>query len=125
MGRRELGALYLAIQGIATLLWWAVLLIAPMSRRLFLPAEWPDLVLTTLLLPDFLLFAGASLAASWAISKRQPWWKAVLLLHLGASGYATLTSIAIFLATREAALSVVLMLPAFLLSLLVYREAGR
>ncbi|HEY0866577.1 MAG TPA: hypothetical protein VGE01_04335 [Fimbriimonas sp.] len=125
MARWNAGAAYLGLQGLGSLSWWGLLFAQPSARRAFLPAELPDLALTAFLLPDMILYAGASLASAWGLAVRAPWWRTTLLLHLGAAGYATFYSVAIFVATGEAVLSVVLMLPAFLLSAFVLARCGR
>ena len=58
---RRLAIVYLIVQGVGALIWWAMLLFAPSSREPFLAAGAPDSTLLAFLTPDLVLFAGASL----------------------------------------------------------------
>ncbi len=110
-------ALYFVLQGVSGLVWWIVLLAFPKLRELF----WPRLPgggfdgrgLLAFALPDALGFIGLSLLCAWALWRGSKLWWALLCLHVGALGYATLFCWNLALLTRgETLLPALLMTPA-------------
>lgn len=91
MSRTErLGSLYLAVQSVGALLWWAMLLTVPASRRLFMAADAPDVTLLAFAAADALLYIGAGAGSAYAIATRRGWAWPCLCLHAGAAIYAGL-----------------------------------
>ncbi len=66
---RAYAAPYFALQGALTLVVWAVIVLWPPIRPHFQPPGSPEVLLMAFLLPDMLLFAGASFAAARGISR--------------------------------------------------------
>ena len=106
--------LYLAVQAVATCLWWLALTIAPAARRAFLPTGAPDSVLLAFAPPDLLLLAPASLATAYGLARRRAWGWPALCLTAGASIYPAFYAVGLPLATGEGWLGAVLMAPAIL-----------
>lgn len=95
MTLRRLAAPYFALQGALTLLWWAALLARPPLRGYFQPPDSPEAHLLAYLLPDLLLFAGGSLAATYACSRDAAWRSPAAWLVAGATTYAALYCISV------------------------------
>ena len=77
------------MQGILGAAWWLVLLLLPQSRRLFLPEQFPESVLMSLVIAD-LTFVIGSIFVGWLIlSSRNA--RTTSWFLLGATSYATLT----------------------------------
>ena len=93
----RLGQVYLALQGVLALAWWVVLLVAPETRRHFLAPGAPDVTLLAFLIPDVILFAGASMLAAYGLARGTAWAWPVLCLHAGAAAYAALYCIGLTL----------------------------
>lgn len=94
----------------------------PAWRVYFKPSAAPDFVLLSFLLPDLLLLVGAAWLASWHLSKNSAEALLPLALHTGGAFYALLLCLGIWLATREAALSVLCMTPcAFIPAVILWK----
>ncbi len=87
---RRFAVVYLTAQGLAALLWWAVLAAFPAARAHFKPAGAPDSTLFAFAVADILLFAVGSLAAAVGLHQNTPWAWPVLVAHAGAAAYAGL-----------------------------------
>jgi hypothetical protein len=115
---RALAGPYFALQGVLVLLWWTSLMVHPPLRDHFQPPGSPPEHLLAFWLPDLALIAAGSLAAAYLRARGGRRLLAVAWIVAGAITYATLYCLALSLATGEAWLSVVLMLPAAVLSIL-------
>src|SRR5688572_17509308 len=62
---RYAAAAYFALQGLAVIGWWAVLLVVPASRRYFLLDRNSDVSLMAFWLADLSFLGIGSLAAAW------------------------------------------------------------
>ena len=109
---RSAGA-YFLVQGIAVLLWCALLLLVPSSRA---PFQMPGALLLAFWLPDLALLAIGSLVAGGLTLRRSPLAGIARWLVCGAIGYASLYLVAYALLTDSAWLGALFMLPAALLS---------
>ena len=69
----RLGSIFFLFQGVGAVAWWAMLLAIPATRRHYLPAGAPDVMLLAFLLPDLVLFAGASLLAAVGLWRGASW----------------------------------------------------
>ena len=109
---RQLGAAYMLVQGLGALGWWAMLLTLPATRGPFLAPGAPDATLLAFMLPDLVLFAGASLVAALGLWRGARWTWPVLIAQAAASAYAELYCLNLMLLTGGAAwLGAVLMAP--------------
>lgn len=99
---RKVGAWFLALQGLAGLVWWYGMFSRPLLRGRFMPEEWPNEVLFSFVLPDLVLFIGLSFVAAAAVHRNPPKAPASLLILLGALLYATLTTWGIAYLSGEA-----------------------
>ena len=86
----RIGVGYLLVQGVAAAAWWATLLLGPESRVHFLAPGAPEVTLLAFLLPDVVLFAGASVLAAAGLARKAAWAWPVLCAHAGAGAYAAL-----------------------------------
>lgn len=108
---RAVAVWYLAIQGAAVVLWWALLWLAPATRAHFLPStSWPESVLFAFALPDLLFAAVGSLAAALALHRGYHAARALQLLVAGGIGYATLWCIGALLVCGGGGLGALLMI---------------
>jgi hypothetical protein len=102
--------------------WWAIVLTVPTMRSLFFPSRLPDLTMYALLFADLPLYAGASLLAGIGVFRRADWAKGLVLVHLGASLYATLYSLGFAVMTGDGWLSLALMAPSSLITASIARS---
>lgn len=117
MSVRASAAIYFGIQGFAVLAWWWLLIGVPGSRRYFqMSADSPDSVLLAFWLPDLLLMATGSLAASALLFFDSRLTQIALWFVAGATSYAALYCLAFALLTDQGWLGATLMLPAMLWS---------
>ncbi|RCK71244.1 hypothetical protein DT076_01990 [Desertihabitans brevis] len=86
MTARRLAAAYLAAQGVAVGLWWALLALRPDVRALF---ELGDPALLDAYLPPDVVLGLASLAAARLVTTAHPAAPVLTGLVLGAVGYGT------------------------------------
>lgn len=109
------GAIYFLLQGVGALAWWVMLLMAPDTRRHYLAPGAPDDMLLAFLLPDLLLFVGASLLAACGLRRRASWTWPVLCAQAAASAYAELYCLNLLVLTRGTVwLGAALMAPSFI-----------
>lgn len=106
-----LAAGYLALQGCGTLLWWAMLGLVPASRQWFVATGAPHTTLWAFLAADLLLVAGASLCAAWGFATERRWAWPLLCVQAGASMYAGLYCLQLWLLDPSAWAGALLMLP--------------
>lgn len=118
MPLRRLAPHYFAIQGLLVALWWMSLALRPEFRAHFQAPGGTEAFLLAFLLPDLLLLAAGSLATTYGIAFGRRWASSAAWLVAGATAYATLYCLALAAATGGAWLSVVLMVPAAILSVL-------
>jgi hypothetical protein len=107
----RVAAAYLALQGVATLLWWGTLILVPASRRSFVAAGAPLSTLWAFVGADALFLAGASLAAAWGLTVGRRWGWPVLCAQAGASIYASLYCLTLWRLDPSTWVGAVLMLP--------------
>lgn len=117
MTLRALAGSYFALQGVAVLLWWASLMVHPPFRDHFQPPGSPPEHLLAFWLPDLALIAAGSLAAAYLRARGGRGLLAAAWIAAGSMTYATLYCLALSIMTGAAWLSVVLMLPAAVLSI--------
>lgn len=98
---------YLLAQGLGTALFWVYLLMRPDARPLFWP--WDERGLIAFFPPDLLFFVAGSLIAAYGLEKKLRWAKAAVLMVAGATGYAGLYTLLIFLLTGQALIAALLM----------------
>ncbi|MBC8141110.1 MAG: hypothetical protein H7Y38_06685 [Armatimonadetes bacterium] len=89
-GIRRFGAVFLFAEAVGVVLWWAMLLLLPQTRPLFMARNAPDATLMAFGIADITLFAGAAGASAWGLWARRPWARMCLAVHAGAAGYAAL-----------------------------------
>src|SRR5687767_13314599 len=85
---RACAAPYFALQGVLTILVWIVTFLWPPIRPHFQPPGVPELMMMAFVVPDMLLFAGASFAAARGISRGARWRSAAAWLVAGSMSYA-------------------------------------
>jgi hypothetical protein len=108
---RQVAAFYLTLQGTGTLLWWSMLSVLPSSRPWFVATGAPATTLWAFLAADLLLLAGASLAAAWGLAADRRWAWPVLCIQAGASMYAGLYCLQLWLLDASTWVGALLMLP--------------
>jgi len=106
---------YFALQGVAVISWWLVLLLVPSTRAYFRMGSSAE-VLLAFWLPDLLLLGGGSLAGAWLCLREHSLSLLALCAVCGAVVYASLYCLAFALSTETGWLGVALMLPAMFLS---------
>ncbi len=87
---KRLTIYFFILQGLLSAGWWALLFLSPATRKLFLPASFPDSALLSLSLPDLLLFTGGSLLTAYALWSHKAWVYRALYIHCGAVVYVAL-----------------------------------
>lgn len=89
----RLAAGYLALQGVAGVLWWMLLLASDWVRdRFFVGADgWA--AGRSLLLADVVVFALGSLTAAALVHRGHPWAQRAVWVTVGATCYATLVAV--------------------------------
>lgn len=104
-------ACFLVLQGLGTLIWWGTLIAVPASRQWFVAAGAPTTTLWAFMGGDVLLVAGASLAAAWGLAGGRHWGWPVLCIQAGASMYAGLYCLLLWLLDHSTWVGALLMLP--------------
>jgi hypothetical protein len=112
---RKSAFFYFAFQGAAVIVWWILLLLFPISRRLFQMGE-SETTLLAFWLPDLFLLAASSFAASAFCFLDSKFTVFAVWFVTGAIGYAALYCLSFALLTDSGWLGATLMLPAFLWS---------
>ncbi len=92
-GLRKFAIAYFRLQGMATVVWWAVLLASPAAHKPFLGPGQPDNALMSFLVADLVLFAGGSFATAVGLTKETKWAQAAMWATTGAGCYAALSGI--------------------------------
>lgn len=110
-------AAYFALQGLLVLAWWALLFARPDLAAYFQAPASPAVGLFAFLLPDVVIGAAGSFAASALSFRRSPMAPYAIWLVAGGMAYAALYCAALWLATGAAQAAVALMTPAAALSL--------
>jgi hypothetical protein len=87
---KRFAVVYLVLQGVGALGWWAALAAWPEVRVHFQPAGAPDATLFAFAVADLMLFAVGSLTAAVGVARGAAWAWPVLLVHCGAAVYAGL-----------------------------------
>lgn len=113
---RRTAAIYYLIQGFAVLAWWAMLAAVPESRGWFRLEADSHTSLLAFWLPDLVLIAIGSLAASYFIYSKSMFETAAMWLVTGSVSYASFYTFSFASITDYGWLGVALMLPAMLWS---------
>jgi protein-S-isoprenylcysteine O-methyltransferase Ste14 len=108
-------SIYFALQGIAVIAWWILLVAVPASRKHFQMGD-GETTLLSFWLPDLLLMALGSLVVSWLIAVDSDFKVAALWFVVGTISYASLYCFAFALMTDTGWLGVVAMFPAMIVS---------
>ncbi|MBI1290979.1 hypothetical protein GC173_07005 [bacterium] len=108
----QLAPPFLIAQSVLAALWWLALVLDSRVAAWFLPSQYPPDVIYALAIPDAVLFIGAGFLAAWGIAGRARWAWPILMLHAGASCYATLWCLGVVCLTGEGTLSLFAMTPA-------------
>lgn len=116
MSIRLTACLYFALQGIAVVAWWLMLIFVPSTRVYFLMGDNSETVLLAFWLPDLFLIAAGSVAASVLCYLKSKFIPVALWFVCGAVSYAALYCLAFAFLTDKGWRGVTLMLPAMLWS---------
>lgn len=116
---------YLALQGVATIVWWLLLWAEPAIRHYFKPPDYPDSALLSFWLADLAGVAAGSIGSAILLLRRHPRALVVLWVTTGGVVYGALYCLAVMLSTGSGQLSVVLMIPAAALTVAVARRESR
>ncbi|MBC8063780.1 MAG: hypothetical protein H7Y17_03050 [Chlorobia bacterium] len=119
---RRIAAWYLILQGVLTSAWWIAMFLYPDWRRPFFAAPETEIGWVTFFLPDAVFFIGASMVAGIGLLKRWSMAWPILLVHVGAVGFATLLAIGQSLATERGWLGAELMLGHFIVVAVIARN---
>ena len=109
---RTLVVLFLVLQGMGTLAWWATLFLLPATREPFLAPGAPDTTLLTFFAPDLLVYVASSLFAAYGLSRGASWAWPALCVNAGAGVYAALYALTLPLWSSGGWLGATLMSPA-------------
>jgi len=115
--RRALPALYLALQGLLGIAWWAMVLAWPEVCERFTPPGAPRYVLYAFWLPDLVIVVAGSFGAAFAIAKARPWAPPAAWLTAGGVTYATFYFLLLSVYSGGAWAATIVMVPAFVLTL--------
>lgn len=110
-GLRIFASGYLTLQGIGTLVWWAALTLVPAWREWFTASGAPTATLWAFLPADIVLISGASLVSAWGLAFRRRWGWPILCVQAGASLYAGLYCMQLWLLDPSTWRALVLMVP--------------
>lgn len=115
---QRLGSLYFAFQGVSCIAWWLMLALSPATRGQFLPASLQPAIMHALWPTDLAFVGVLSLiaAAGWRLNRA--WATAVTWTLVGAVAYASALAIGLWLATGQAMLGGLLMIPPPIVTLL-------
>lgn len=108
---RTLAIWFLVLEGVGSLIWWSVLILAPASRKAFMAPGASDATLLAFMAADLILFSGASLLSAYGLQQKRNWAWPVLYLHTGAAVYAALYSLALAVLAGGGWLGAALMAP--------------
>lgn len=111
---RPLSIAYLLVQSASLAVYWLVLWISPPARAPFLAPGAPDSTVLAFAAGDLTVYAGASLAAAYALWRRRRWAWPALLVHAGAATYAATYALLLAIYEPTRALGALMMLPALL-----------
>ena len=109
MNVRKLIAVYLALQGVATALWWCVLFTIPASAQWFHPPDWPRESLLGFWLSDSSLLVVGSFFTATAVASKKPWASIAIWTLAGATWYPTLYCLGVSFMTDQAWIASALM----------------
>ncbi|MDQ4122423.1 MAG: isoprenylcysteine carboxylmethyltransferase family protein [Acidobacteriota bacterium] len=107
---------YFAVQGIAVVLWWLILVFAPSSRKYFGGEGTFEIWLTAFWLPDLMLIAIGSIVVAGVCFFDSRFAESTAWFVTGAVAYASIYCFSFALATDTGWLGVALMLPSMLWS---------
>lgn len=108
-------SIYFALQGVAVIAWWILLIFFPSSRKYFQMGE-SETILLAFWLPDLLFLAIGSLLVSWLIAVDNEFKIAALWFVIGTISYASFYCLGFALMTDTGWLGVVAMFPAMVIS---------
>ena len=111
---RKLTSLFLALQGVGTFVWWAVLILYPPARKPFIAPGAPDTTLLAFFMPDLLIYAGGALVAAYGLLRQNAWAWPALCINAGASTYAALYALTLPFLSGGAWLGTLMMLPSLI-----------
>lgn len=111
----QTASIYFAVQGLAVLAWWLLLLLVPASRAWFQMGDSPT-VLLAFWLPDLFLLAIGSLTVSGLCFFENKFTVPALWFVVGSISYASFYCLAFALMTDTGWLGVTLMFPAMIWS---------
>lgn len=94
-GIRWIGLVYLSVQAVALVGYWAWLSAVPEARGLFRVRGSTDGSLMAFWLGDLTIYGGTSVLAAWGIWRRKRWVHGLLCVHAGAAVYAAMYAIAV------------------------------
>jgi len=97
--------------------WWALVLLSPGFRVLFLAPGAPSFTLYAYWLPDFAVIIAGSFAAASGLRRARPWAIPVMWLTAGGLAYATLYGAMTSVLSGGAWAAPALMAPALALTL--------
>jgi hypothetical protein len=103
--------MFLALQGVGTFVWWAVLFLFPDVRAHFLAPGAPDSTLLAFFIPDLLLFGGGALVTAYALLRQAAWVWPALCVTTGAAAYASLYALILPFVSGGGWLGALMMLP--------------
>jgi len=112
---RRSAAIYFAAQGIAIILWWAMLFFAPSTRSYFQMGS-NENVLLSFWLPDLFFLALGSLAAAYFLVKDHKFSAIAMWFVAGLMTYAAVYCLSFALMTDTGWLGAVFMIPAMIWS---------
>lgn len=116
-------AAYFVIQSICTIIWWLGLLLSPTFERMFFSDRLDRGAWISLMAPDLIFYVGLSAAAAYALICRPLWSKPLLLLLIGATGYATTYTVALVTSDQAELISAVLMILSLVATIFFGRDA--
>jgi protein-S-isoprenylcysteine O-methyltransferase Ste14 len=106
---RSLAIAFYAATSLATVLWWACLVLYPESRALFLGRDFGERWLWIMLAPDLLSALVMSTAMVWALNRSHRVSMILAWVHFGAQGYAWAISVGLAIIDPNAYWGVVAM----------------
>jgi len=104
----KLIAVYLVMQGVATALWWCILLTIPGSAAWFHP-DWPRESLLRFWLSDSVLLVAGSFFTAAAVATGRPWASIAIWTLAAATWYPTLYCLGVSFMTDQAWIASALM----------------
>jgi len=108
----RLAVVYLVVQGVAIIGWWALLLLRPETRQDFTAPGAPDATLLAFIVGDLTIYAVGSLVAAYGLAYRRSWGWAALCVNAGAGVYAALYGLALPLFSGGVWIGALMMAPA-------------